>query len=318
MSTPEIFTEADVRAAVTMTDAIESTRRSFLATEAGALSTAAPWHLDVENRGEVHVKGAYLFGEPFFSVKTSTGFPGNAAAGLPTSSGYTTVFDAATGQPVALLLDGGYLTELRTGAAGAVALDLLAPLEIDTLVVIGTGGQARFQIAGALQVRHPRLVRVLGRDSARADSLAAWVGESFDVRAEANPLSDGVPEGQAIVTVTGARSPILQRQDVLPGTHVTAVGSDGPGKRELDPALVSRADLFAVDDVAQSERLGELKGLDRDAVTLGALLHDGAPAWTEDRISVADLTGTGAQDAAIATVAVGRLLRSASTRGAKP
>jgi ornithine cyclodeaminase len=309
VTAPAVFTEAEIRAAITMKDAIGSTRSAFLAAEAGTLSTAPPWHLSVGTMGEVHVKGAHLHGTSHFAVKTSTGFPHNAASGLPTSSGYITVFDARTGAPTALLLDGGYLTELRTGAAGAIALDLLGPSEIETLVIIGSGGQARFQIEGALEVRRPRHVRVIGRDRARADRLATWVHESFGVSADARQLGAEPIQGQVIITVTGATSPVLQLGDVSPGTHITAVGSDGPRKRELDPDLVRRADVFAVDDLAQSAQLGELKGLgDRSAVTIGSLLRDGTPPWSSGRISVADLTGTGAQDAALASVAHSRLM----------
>jgi ornithine cyclodeaminase len=319
MSSPQIFTEAAVRAAVSMQDAIAATRHAFLAADAGALSSAPPWHLDVDGRGEVHVKGAHLTGQQYFSVKTSTGFPANAAAGLCTSSGYTAVFDAATGAPVALLLDGGYLTELRTGAAGAIALDLLATPDLQTLVVIGTGGQARFQIEGALEVRRPHHVRILGRNRERAAALAAWVTDSFAVTADARELDDTPVQGEAIVTVTGATTPVLQRHQVAAGTHVTAVGADGPGKRELAPDLVAAADLFAVDDLSQSVALGELKDIpNRAAVTIGALLRHGTPAWTADRISIADLTGLGAQDAALATAAVTQLLTSQPATAGAP
>jgi ornithine cyclodeaminase len=314
MSSPALFTERQVRRVVGMAEAIQSARTAFRALASGTVTSPAPWHLDVTARdGTVHVKGAALEYEPYFAVKASTGFPGNAAAGLPTSDGMTMVFDSSTGRLVAALLDGGYLTELRTGAAGALALDLLAPAQIDTIAFIGTGGQARYQIAGALAVRKPGTITIYGRNTDRAALLSAWVREQFEVGVRTARLDGQRIDADAIITITSARAPVLAAAQVRPATHITAVGADSPGKRELDPALVRDADLIAVDTLDQSRTLGELQGIADDAlraapVTLGNLLLHGAPPWTTDRISIADLSGTGAQDAAIASEAVRRLI----------
>lgn len=314
MSSPTLFTEHQVRHAVGMAEAIQSARTAFRALASGTVTSPAPWHLDIAARdGAVHIKGAALENEPHFAVKASTGFPGNAAEGLPTSDGMTMVFDSSTGRLVAALLDGGYLTELRTGAAGALALDLLAPAQIDTVAVIGTGGQARYQIAGAMAVRKPHTITIYGRNPDRAALLSAWVREHFEVDVRVARMDGQRIDADAIITITSARAPVLAVAQVRPATHITAVGADSPGKRELDPALVRDADLIAVDTLDQSRTLGELQGIADDAlratpVTLGNLLLHGAPPWTTDRISIADLSGTGAQDAAIASEAVRRLI----------
>ncbi|MGW2092307.1 ornithine cyclodeaminase family protein [Promicromonospora sukumoe] len=311
--TPAVFTEDDVRAAVGMPEAIASARQALLALADGRARSPEPWHLDMAE-GSVHVKGGALDGAATFATKLSSGFPGNAGRGLPTSDGFTAILDAATGQVRALLLDGGYLTELRTGAAGAVALDLLAAPRTETIAFVGTGGQIRHQITGALHVREPAAVILLGRRRAALESLAKWVRSGHDVDVRIQALNGSPIDADAVVTATTATSPILFPGQLRPGVHVTAVGSDSPGKRELDPAILLAADLVAVDERRQSMRIGELQGIPPNGLaiasitTLGALLRDGAPAWSPRRTSVADLSGTGAQDAAIAETAADRLL----------
>ncbi|WP_020015019.1 ornithine cyclodeaminase family protein [Promicromonospora sukumoe] len=316
-ATPWIVTAAEVQETVDIGTAVASARQAFLALADGTVRSPAPWHLDADG-GAVHVKGAVVDELPTFAVKASSGFPGNTTRGLPTSDGHTTVFDAETGTVLALVLDGGYLTELRTGAAGAVVLDLLTPAQLDTIAFIGTGGQIRHQIAGALHVRTPERITLIGRTRERTDRLAGWVRDRYDIHVDVRELSDASIDAAAIITATTATSPVLRPHQVRPGAHITAVGSDGPGKRELDPDLVLRADVIAVDDLDQSRRLGELQDITEHQLTavarrgnrlgtIGDLLRTGAPAWHDTRVSVADLTGTGAQDATIAHHLIQRL-----------
>ena len=142
----------DVRRLVSMADAITAVREAFAAADRGGAVMPAPFGMHLPDAGgEVHVKGAYLAGAPVFAVKTATGFYRNAELGLPVSGGMTMVHDATTGTLRMLIADGGLLTELRTAAAGAVAADLLARPGARSAAVIGTGGQARYQLQALLQ-----------------------------------------------------------------------------------------------------------------------------------------------------------------------
>lgn len=300
-----------IRALLTMGDVLECTRSALVAHHRGAATGPAPWHFDVPAAGgEIHVKGAHLDGDPYLAVKIATGFPRNAALGLPTSDGLITVLDASTGSVAALLLDDGYLTEARTAAAGALATDALARPDARTVVVVGTGGQARHQIEALLALRSPDRLVVAGRRHDAARDLARWAATVHDGTTEATTdIGAAVRAADAVITVTNAGEPIVTAAMVRPGTHITAVGSDGPGKRELDPALIRAAGLIAVDDERQSRTLGELKSIEGalPVTTIGAVLDGSATGRRDpDDITIADLTGLGAQDSAIASLVVRR------------
>ena len=223
------------------------------------------------------------------------------------------LFSATTGLVEALFLDNGYLTDVRTAAAGAVAARHMAPATVDTAGVLGTGVQARLQLQAAHLVRPFPRALVWGRDPAKAAAAAAEIAATLGI--EARPEPDParlVAESQLVVTTTPAREPILQADWLHPGLHVTAMGSDQCEKNELDPRVLARADLYVCDRAAQAEALGELRtalaaGLwTRGAPPeLGAVVTGAIPGRpTPQAVTVADLTGTGAQDTAIATHAL--------------
>jgi ornithine cyclodeaminase len=277
---------------------IDAVEAAFVAYHAGRAEMPGVIHLDVpEAKGEIHIKAGHLHGAPAYAVKVASGF---AAQDPPAIDGMVAVFDARDGGLRALLLDGGWLTDQRTGAAGGVAARWLAPQRVDVAAVIGTGAQARKQV-DALRVVRPSIgtIRVWGRDTARAEAAAVDVGGVV-----AAGVEDAVRDADVIITCTAAREPLVLDGWVKAGVHVTAVGSDGPGKQELDPELLRRADVLVVDSRAQCERLGELQHAleqaDR-AVEIGAICA-GAPAGRTDeaQLTVCDLTGVGVQDVAAA------------------
>src|SRR6185503_16329997 len=188
--------------------------------------------------------------------------------------GLVLVFDAKSGAPLAFLLDGGYLTDLRTGAAGGVAARWLAPERVGKVAVIGTGIQARRQVE-ALRMARPGgfEVRVWGRDPAKAAAAAGAVGG----RAVAE-IEEAVRDADVVITCTASRKALVESSWVRGGAHVTAVGSDGVGKQELDPELLRRADVLVVDSLAQCRTIGELQHAPDQAgraVELGTLVAAG-------------------------------------------
>src|SRR3954452_6030658 len=157
-----------------MSACIDAVEAAFVAYSGGEAGLPAVIHLDVpEARGEIHVQAGHIRGAPAYAVKVASGF---YAADPPAIDGLVLVFDAATGAPVAFLLDGGYVTDTRTGAAGGVAARWLAPDDVAVVAVIGTGIQARRQVEALRCVRGGTAVRVWGRNADRPATAAADIG----------------------------------------------------------------------------------------------------------------------------------------------
>ena len=309
-----VLDEAEIRGLIGPAEALAAVRAAFVAFAAGRATLPGVIGIEFpEHDGEAHIKGAYLHGAPYWSIKAATGFYHNPSQGLPSLSGLSLVFSAATGLLDTLLLDNGYLTELRTGAAGALAADLLANCEIEQALIVGAGSQARYQLEALLGVRRPRRIAVYGRRAEAAERYAAEMGERFGVAiAIADDLQAAVTESDVIVTATPSRAPLLEAAWVQPGTHVTAMGSDFPDKQELAVDLLARADLVAADHPPQAATQGEIHHALvasrlrlEDVVPLAAIAAGQAPGrQRDDQITIADLTGLGIQDAAVANAVV--------------
>jgi len=223
------------------------------------------------------------------------------------------VFDATTGLPVALLLDNGFLTDIRTAAAGALAADLLARRAIDVVGVLGSGVQARWQIRCLASVRAMGRVIAWSQTEAHlAKYCDEMTAEGFHMSAAAT-AEEVCRAADLLVTATPSRTPLVRADWLRPGVHVTALGSDSPGKQELEAACLDTADLVVVDRFAQCAAFGELKhALDAGLLTrndvhgeLGIVAAGRKPGRTGDaQITIADLTGVGFQDTAIASAAL--------------
>ncbi|MGR3316798.1 cyclodeaminase [Roseovarius indicus] len=313
-----IMTEAELREVVALdletVDVIES---AFAALAGGEVVMPPILSMDLPAaNGEVDVKTAYIPGFEGFAIKVSPGFFDNPKLGLPSLNGLMILFSAQTGLVKALFLDNGYLTDIRTAAAGAVAARHLAPEVVKTAGVIGTGVQARLQMQAAHLVRPFERVIVWGRDEQKAAECAKDLKNSLGVEAEiVSDPAQLVDESQLVVTTTPAKEPVLKAEWLHPGLHVTAMGSDQEGKNEIEAKALMQADLYVADRGSQTEKMGEL----RSAIAAG-LWTGGAPVELGDVITkkaagrkaaedvtIADLTGTGAQDTAIASHVAAKL-----------
>jgi ornithine cyclodeaminase len=313
-----ILTEGELRQLVTIdqevVDAIEEAF-TWLATDKVAMPPIM--HISIpENSGDVDIKAAYVQGLESFAVKMGAGFFNNHQLGLPNSPAMMVVLSATTGFAEAVMLDNAYLTDVRTGAAGAVAAKHLARSDIETAGVIGTGTQGRYQMMGLNVVRNPK--RVLAYDQ-NAERLDAYVREmeavlQVDVVAAPNAATV-IEESDAVVTSTPSRRPYLQPEWLHAGLHITAMGADLPAKQELMPGVLGEADLLVCDRKSQCFTMGELHhGLNAGLLTedapiteLGEITAGRKPGRQNDRqITLCDLTGTGVQDTAIARLALQR------------
>ena len=308
-----VIEESTLRSVIAPERAVAVMREAFAADGQGKTRVPPVINLDIPAvRGEFHIKTAYIEGVRHVAVKVASGFYDNPARGLPSGSGLMALFDASTGFPVALLLDNGFLTDIRTAAAGALAADLFARQSLRTIGMIGSGVQARLQVRCLATVRS--FNRIVAWSPTRAH-VEQYCREMSDAGFDASPAES--PEevcrsADLLITATPSRRAIVRGEWLQPGVHVTALGSDSPGKQELDPYCFDRADLVVVDRFAQCAAFGELKhALDAGLLTrndvhgeLGAVAARRTHGRTrDDEISIVDLTGVGFQDTAIASAA---------------
>jgi ornithine cyclodeaminase len=333
MSRTIVLTEAELRGVLRLDlDVVACIEDAFRSLATKPVVMPPILRLDIpDHRGEVDVKTAYVPGVDGFAIKISPGFFDNPKLGLPSVNGLMALLSSETGLLDALHLDNGYLTDLRTAAAGAVAAKHLARSDAKIAAIFGAGAQARYQLEALTLVRPIREARIWARDAAKAAAVATEMRNRLGirVRSEADPAS-AVQGADIIVTTTAAAQPILKCEWLSEGQHVTAMGSDSEHKNELEPTILRRADLYVADSLAQTRRLGELRhamtagliGVDEEFPELGAIVAGLRSGRSDKRsLTVADLTGTGVQDTAIAVLArnrarnaqVGRIVESKST-----
>ncbi|HSH42551.1 MAG TPA: cyclodeaminase [Arenicellales bacterium] len=310
-----ILTERELRAAATLDlEAVDIVERAFAALAEGGVIMPPILSMAIEQKhGEVDVKTAYVPGMDAFAIKASPGFFDNPSKGLPSLNGLMILFDSDTGIVKAVLLDNGYLTDIRTAAAGAVAARHLAPESPGTVGVIGAGLQAELQIQALALVRAFDRVLVWARNAERAADYARRMSERLGVAVTpAATAEQCVRESRIVVTTTPAREPVVRAEWLQPGQHITAMGSDSPEKNELDPNIVTAVDRFICDRRSQSLAQGELRAavaagiVDEDfpADELGEIITGDKPGRDDQQMTtVCDLTGTGVQDTAIANYA---------------
>jgi ornithine cyclodeaminase len=258
--------------------------------------------------GDVHIKYGYLKGDPYYVVKIASGFYRNPELSLPSGNGLMLLFSQNTGELLAILLDEGYLTDVRTAIAGAIAAKYLGPRRIDRIGIIGTGVQARMQLHHLLPLTDCRQVLVWGRHPEQLNRYRIDMEpEGFSIETTSD-AGDVAASCNLIVTATVSRSPLLWERQVRSGTHITAVGADASYKQELDPALLQRAEVLVADSISQCCERGEIAHAVRAAlikperpIELGQVIVGSQPGRTSDQqITIADLTGVAVQDIQIA------------------
>ncbi|MGZ5452941.1 MAG: ornithine cyclodeaminase family protein [Candidatus Aminicenantales bacterium] len=302
---PAVVSLAEIRKALGAIDPLPLIEDGFVAYSRGRVIVPPVGELVFDDPpGDVHIKYGYIKGGEVYVIKIASGFTDNPRRGLPSGDGLMLVFDQKTGVLQAILLDEGYLTNLRTAVAGAVAAKYLAPREVRVVGILGAGTQGRMQLEWLRRVRRFDEAVVWGVNETelaafRRDMEAPGLVIRTTLRAE-----DVAAAANLIVTCTPSTRPLLQADWIRPGTHITAVGSDTAEKQELDAMILARADRVVVDSLSQSELRGEVYRavsagvLRRDRlIELGRVIEDpGLRRASNDEITVADLTGVAVQD----------------------
>ena len=287
-------------------DLINEIEKGFVAYSNGEVVVPPVGELSFDSPpGDVHIKYGYIKNDDIYVIKIASGFYKNSELNLPTGNGMIMVFDQKNGQPIAVLNDECYLTDVRTAIAGAICAKYFAPKNINRIGIIGTGVQARMQLRYLKGVVDCNDALVWGRNSDSLDKYEKDMEKSeFAISTTIN-LDEVINDCQLIVTCTPSEMPLIN--SVNEGTHITAMGSDTVQKQELDPSTLLKADVVISDSRSQSTDRGEIHhalkvGLDMNSVVeLGEVISNKINGRTSDKqITVADLTGVAVQDIQIA------------------
>ena len=281
---------------------------AYVASSSGHVQTGDVVHLSFpESNGDCHVKSGHILHTDTYVIKIASGFYDNPSKGLPSSNGMMLAFSATSGEPVAILRDEGWLTDMRTGLGGAIATKALANEDAEKVLIIGSGIQARFQAKCLASLMPSRSFNfnIWGRNEDAVKVLVEELrGQSLNADVAKN-LDEQVSLADIIITTTPATSALFGDNLVKPGTHITAIGADTHGKQELPTSLIESASLLVCDIMSQSLNHGEFQiindtNLSQKVLELGNILSNSCAGRTSDNdITIADLTGIAAQDIAI-------------------
>ena len=315
-----VLTKEEIESVLTIEDAIEAVEAGFKAYNSGRATVPFPVALEIpDHNGDIHIKPGYIKGYETYTVKIASGFYDNPKLGLPASHGMLILFDSRTGSPLCFEVDRCFLTDLRTAAAGAVAARALAIETVKRVAVIGTGTQARMQIAALSKVRPFDELSVWGRNPDNVTKYVADMKKFLKAHIiPARTAEEAVVGSDIVVTATMTSSPIVKASWIGKGTHITAMGSDSPEKQELETAVLGKADKIVVDSLKQCAALGEVHHALEDGTIeekdvyaeLGeVLLGEKKGRENDDEITVCDLTGIAVQDVVTSQLVYERALK---------
>ncbi|MDF1538756.1 MAG: ornithine cyclodeaminase family protein [Candidatus Thorarchaeota archaeon] len=312
MSEVLILSRKEVESCLPMRETITAVKNAYIAYASNRVQIAPVVHLDVKQYdGEVDIKSGYIEDFNLIGTKIASGYYQNHKLGLPPGVAVIILMDLKTSLPLAIM-DGTYITAYRTGAAGAVAASVLARNDSSVIGVIGAGTQARMQIMALQEIFSLTEIRVWDKYEEAAIKYANEMCKQFGIEVHAHSEPEKVVRGaDIVVTVTPSRQPIVKADWIDNGIHINAIGADGPGKQELDPLIVKRADKVVVDSIKQCVKIGEIQhaiaqGLisegDIHAEIGEILLGKKSGRKTEEEVTMFDSTGIAAQDIAAAHI----------------
>lgn len=290
-------------------DIIAAIEKGFVAYSQGKAIIPPVGELLFKNPpGDVHIKYGYILDEGYYVIKIASGFYENYKLNLPSSNGLMLLFSQKTGVLCSILLDEGYLTDLRTAAAGAITAKYLAPKIINKIGIVGTGIQAKLQLSYLKHVVNCRNVTVFGRNAGNLLKFKTEMdAQGFEINI-ANSIEDLTSSCNLIVTTTPSTNPLLLAKQIQKGTHITAVGADTPQKQELDENIFGLADVVVADSIKQCTERGDIAHAikkkiieETKLIELGNIICGKTSGRTNNvQITVADLTGIAVQDLQIA------------------
>lgn len=320
---PYIINKEQVAKVLKMADVIRIMEETFRLHGLRRIQQPPKTYLMFE-KGDLRSMPAYIGSRRMnvAGIKCVNVHPGNSRRRLPTVMATILLIDPNTGYNIAVM-DGTLITELRTGAVGALAAKYLSRKDSRTAGFVGAGQQAQTQIDGLIVVRTIKLIKVYDISRERAINYCNWVKKKYNIVTEiVDTVSKAVHDSDIVVTTTPLRHPIVKAKDISPGTHINAIGADAPGKQELESKLTKKA-VIVIDEWEQASHSGEINvPLAQGAITkkdvrgeLGEVVARLKKGRTNNRqITIFDSTGLAFQDISTAYVAYKRLRRQKKTK----
>jgi ornithine cyclodeaminase len=317
-----VISKDEIRRVAPMGQTIELVKQAFAQLSAGEAEVPVRTQIEVApHEGIALFMPAYLRKTDQMGLKIVSVFPRNLESGIPTIHALITVVDAATGQPTAVM-DGTYLTALRTGAASGAATELLARTDSRVLAILGAGVQGRTQLEAVCAVREITRVCVFDVNREASDAFAeemqARGGRIPTDIAVASSAQEAVRQADIICTTTTSREPVFDDSDLAQGTHINAVGAFTPDTRETPEETIQRAELFVDSREACWAEAGDLiipraKGLVSDTdiqAELGELVLGTKPGRsTSKEVTFFKSVGNAVQDVAVAAHVMAEAVR---------
>ncbi len=299
--------QKDIKSIITPRDAFDAVEYAFRMHARRKVQMPAKIYLDYTRyRGDLRAMPAYIVPLGASGVKIVNSHANNYRFGLPSVMAIFILIDPGTGRPVSIM-DATYFTDMRTGAAGAVAAKYLSNMNASVLGLVGAGRQAAAQLVAIARVRKIKLVKVCAKTAQEAQTFADRMEKITGIPVRPCSIRD-VCDADIISTTTPSRKPVVKDAWIKPGTHINAIGADAPGKQELETGILRRARVF-VDDFNQAAHSGEVNvGMSTSRITrkdirgeLGEVLIGKKKGRTSDKdITVFDSTGLAVQDVSIA------------------
>jgi ornithine cyclodeaminase len=315
---PQIFNLEQIQHILKDIDIIQAIEDGFVLYSQGDVVVPPVGELTFEDPpGDTHIKYGYIKNDAYYVIKIASGFYENFKLNIPNGTGLMLLFKQETGELAAILLDEGYLTDVRTAAAGAVVAKYLAPKDVYRIGIFGAGVQGRLQVQYLKTIIDCDDVFVWGVNQDELDEYQKDMEEhGYHVETTLNP-ADIAEKCNLIITATPAKSPLLQVDQIREGTHITAMGSDTPEKQELDTKILEKSDIVVADSIAQCLVRGEIHQamkagfIKKDSlVELGDVISDpNLHRKSDQQITVADLTGVAVQDIQISKAVYEKLVK---------
>ncbi|MFB0556876.1 MAG: alanine dehydrogenase, partial [Dehalococcoidia bacterium] len=255
---PEVFLlgRSEIEELLSMSETLKAVELSFRLQTEGTTIMPPKLYLNLpEYQGDFRAMPAYVDGAA--GVKWVSVYPNNWRQNLPSVMATIILCDANTGCPLAVM-DGTYITNIRTGAAGGVAVKYLARRDSSVIGLIGAGVQARTQLLAISEVL-PRIkeVKVFDQQKDASVTYANEMGTKLDINIRPVETIKEATEADIVVTTTPSREPVVKKQHIAPGTHINAIGADARGKQELESDLLKKAKIV-IDDIEQASHSGEI------------------------------------------------------------